>query len=519
MNLLSDLLLKNLAEIPDKTAFVHGRRLVSYRDLFLQVQRLASGLDALHGLPGNRVALLLPNCPEFAMTYFAAAASGNVAVPINPTLQPPEIACILNNSQASCLVTCADLLPGVQAIRDRVPGLRNVIVVGGQGSGDTLGWDEFLAGQSDSHTPLRPAAPSDVVVFLYTSGTTGTPKGAMCSHANLLSNVATEAELYGLNRDDVFSCVLPLFHNYSFVDTCLLPMWYGSTIVLGELSDTAALLEMIERHRITFLATMPSQLAEMVESRGRPVDTSSLRMVQTGGAPLASWVQHRFREIHGLPIIEGYGCSEASSTVTVMPMHGPYRPHSVGKPMPNQRIRIVDDHDRDLPAGQEGEILVKGPNVCRGYYGLPGESRQLLRGGWLHTGDLGKLDDEGFLYVTGRKKSMINVGGFKVYPAEVEEVLHQVDGIVEACVVASRHPHFGETCKAFVVARPGCCLDVAGIVRHCEQRLGSYKVPRLVEFRDHLPRTGTGKIAAGLLQAEEMDLAGAGRQLGSNSTA
>jgi long-chain acyl-CoA synthetase len=504
MDLLSDLLLKNLRDIPDKVAFIHNDRKVSYRELYVQVQRIASGLEALHGLPGNRVALLLPNCPEFVMTYFAAAASGNVAVPVNTLLQPAEIAYIVNNSQASCLVTCAAMLPRVEAIRDRLPALRHVIVIDGGATGDVLSWEAFLAGQPDSYAPPRPAVPGDVVVFLYTSGTTGFPKGAMCSHANLLSNVATEADLYGLGEGDVFSCVLPLFHNYAFVDTCLLPIWYGCTTVLGELSDTAALLEMIESHRVTFLATMPAQLGEMVEFQGRAFDTSSLRMVQTGGAPLPTHVQLRFQERYGLPIIEGYGCSEASSTVTVVPMNGPYKPLSVGKPMPNQRVRIVDEHGRDVADGQEGEILVKGPNVCRGYYGMPAASRDALRGGWLHTGDLGKFDDEGFLYITGRKKSMINVGGFKVYPAEVEEVLYQVDGVVEACVVASYDPKLGETCKAFVATRPGCRPDAARILRHCEQRLGSYKVPRKIEFRERLPRTGTGKIAAQQLQAEEL---------------
>jgi long-chain acyl-CoA synthetase len=504
MKLLTDLLLKNLREIPEKTACVLGECRVSYGELFVAVQRIANGLQTLHGLPGNRIALLLPNCPEFVMTYFAAAASGNVAVPINTILQPPEIAYILNNSQASCLVTCTALLPKVQAMRDRLPALRHVIVIDGPGSGDVLAWSDFLAEQPDTYTPLRPSVPADVIVFLYTSGTTGFPKGAMCSHGNLLSNVATEAELYGLDRDDVFSCVLPLFHNYSFVDTCLLPIWYGCTIVLGDLADTETLLGLIERHRITFLATMPSQLGELVEHYNGEVDTSSLRMVQTGGAPLPTLVQQRFQTLYGLPIIEGYGCSEASSTVTVMPMHGPYKPHSVGKPMPNQRLRIVDDNGRDVRDGQEGEILVKGPNVCRGYYGMAAESRHVLRGGWLHTGDLGKLDDEGFLYVTGRKKSMINVGGFKVYPAEVEEVLYQVEGVLEACVVASYHPRLGETCKAFVATRPGYVPDVQLIQQFCEQRLGSYKVPRLIEFRERLPRTGTGKIAVKQLQAEEL---------------
>jgi long-chain acyl-CoA synthetase len=293
------------------------------------------------------------------------------------------------------------------------------------------------------------------------------------------------------------------------VDTCLLPIWYGATIVIGDLDDTAALLALIEKHRITFLATMPAQLSEMVSLFfAREYDTRSLRMVQTGGAPLPTEVQRKFQARYGLPIIEGYGCSEASSTVTVMPMAGPYKPLSVGRVMPNQRIRIVDNQGNDVPTGQEGEILVQGPNVCQGYYGLPAESRHTLRGGWLHTGDLGKLDDEGFLYITGRLKSMINVGGFKVYPAEVEDVLYQVEGVVGACVVASYHPHFGETVKAFIESPEGRRPDPAQVIRHCEARLGNYKVPRQIEFRSTLPRTGTGKIAAKVLQAEELGLGG-----------
>jgi long-chain acyl-CoA synthetase len=506
MRILTDLLTKNLIEIPAKPALVHGERVISYAELALTVNRVAGALESLHGLPGNRIGILLRNCPEFLFAYFGAAASGNVAVPINYLLQPEEIAYILNNSQASCLVTSADMLPKIEAIRAQVPALRTVIVVGaGESTSDVLSWDHFLAEQPSSYTPPRPSLPTDVIVFLYTSGTTGFPKGAMCTHGNLLSNVATEAELYGLNRDDVFSCVLPMFHNYSLVDTCLLPIWYGSTIVIGDLEDTEAVLSLIEKHRITFLATMPSQLSELVALKfARTYDTSSLRMVQTGGAPLPTEVQRKFQAKYGLPIIEGYGCSEASSTVTVMPMQGPYKPLSVGKVMPNQQLRIVDEQGCEVAAGQEGEVLVKGPNVCQGYYGMPAESRTALRGGWLHTGDLGKLDEEGFLYITGRKKSMINVGGFKVYPAEVEDVLYQVAGVIEACVVASYHPRHGETVKAFIEAPEGQRPSEREMIRHCEAKLGGYKVPRLIEFRSSLPRTGTGKIAAKVLQAEEM---------------
>jgi long-chain acyl-CoA synthetase len=506
MHLLNDLLQRNLLECPQRPALVHGDRVVSYRDLAGTVNRVAGALDDHHRLPGNRIAILLRNCPEFLFTYLGAAASSNVAVPINYLLQPEEIAYILNNSQVSCLVTSAEMLPKIQALRDKVPAVRLVVCVDEVGSmPSVLSWDDFLAGQPADYVPHRAQSPAQVVAFLYTSGTTGFPKGAMVSHSNLLSNVATEADLYGLGRDDVFSCVLPMFHNYALVDTCLLPLWHGATISIGDLEDTEALLERIEKDRITFLATMPTQLSEMVSLKfSRAYVTSSLRMVQTGGAPLPTEVQRKFQARYGLPIIEGYGCSEASSTVTVIPMAGPYKPGSVGRPMPNQQVRIVDEYDHDVPAGQEGEVIIRGPNVCLGYYGLPEETRQALRGGWLHSGDLGKLDADGFLTVTGRKKSMINVGGFKVYPAEVEEVLHQVEGDVGACVVAAYHPELGRTVKAFVEAPEGQWPDEAAVLRHCKEKLGSYKVPRLIEFRNALPRTGTGKIAAKVLQAEEM---------------
>jgi long-chain acyl-CoA synthetase len=503
MRLITDLLQNALAHVPDKAALVHGDRVVTYRQLAAEVARVANALDERLGQPGNRIGILLRNGPEFLFAYFGAAASGNVAVPINYHLQPDEIAFLLANSGCSCLITSAEFLPRAQAAAAKAPTCGTVVCVGGT-EGPALSWERFLADRPDVYVAPVPPGPDSVVVFLYTSGTTGFPKAAMVTHANLLSNVTTEGELYGLGRDDVFACVLPMFHNYALLDTCLLPIYHGATIVIGEHEDTENLLRLIEQRRITFLATMPAQLTELaLRDFARRYDTSSLRMVQTGGAPLAPAVQERFLQRYGLPILEGYGASEASSTVTVMPIGGPVRVNSVGKPMPNQRVRLVDEAGLDVPAGAEGEVIVQGANVFAGYYGLPEETSRALRDGWLYTGDLGRFDADGYLFITGRKKAMINVGGLKVYPAEVEAVLHEVEGVAGACVVAAYHPQLGETVKAFIETSPGRQPDVARVMRHCEEKLGGYKVPRLIEVRSSLPRTGTGKIAAKVLQEEE----------------
>jgi long-chain acyl-CoA synthetase len=391
----------------------------------------------------------------------------------------------------------------VASIRERVPSLKTVVCVGGPAEG-AVAWEDFVAGRPASFAPGTPVAPESVVAFLSTSGSTGSPKLAMLTHANLLSNVLTEAGLYGLGGGDVFACVLPLFHNYALLDSCLLPLYLGATIVLGHHEDAEGLLGLIERHCVSFVALMPAQLSELaLRDFGRDHDTSSLRMVQTGGAPLAPAALERFRRRYGLEPLDGYGCSEASSTVTVMPADAPVRPGSVGRPMPNQEVRVVDEDGREVPAGAEGEVVVRGPNVFAGYLGLPEETARALRGGWLHTGDLGRFDADGYLWITGRKKALINVGGMKVCPAEVEAVLQQVEGVQAACVVPSYHPTLGEVVKAFLEVPEGRRVEAAAVLAHCAARLAGHKVPRLVELRPALPRTGSGKVAAAALAEEE----------------
>src|SRR5262245_52086776 len=246
MRLLNDILAKNVKANPGKAALRHGGRAVSYAELAAEAARVAGALEAMHGTTGNTVGLLLRNSPEFLFAYFGAAASGNVAVPINYHLQADEVAFVLKNSGCSVLFTSEEFLPKVRAAARQVPTLRAVVCAGGSAHPGVRSWESFVQGQPGVYAPPASARPEDVAVFLYTSGTTGFPKGAMCTHAGLLSNVVTEAELYGLGSEDVFACVLPLSHNYSLVDTCLLPLWYGATIILGDHTETEGLLQLIE---------------------------------------------------------------------------------------------------------------------------------------------------------------------------------------------------------------------------------------------------------------------------------
>lgn len=501
--ILHDIWNINLIRNPQKIALISGADQITYYEAFCRVNQYANLIEDFHALEGNRIGILLRNSPEFLYAYFAATATSNIAVPINDKLKGHEIEYILNNAQVSCLITAAEFLPLINEIRSRLPAVTRIITIDDHnGDSAIIRASDYLAKLPPYFTPRFYPTPQRVAVFIYTSGTTGFPKAAIITHDNLLSNVATVRQLYGLTQDDVFACVLPMWHNYSITDCCLLPLLLGSTIVIGQDLSTGQTLELIKKHGITFLATVPSQLNEMAYWE-QDFDTKSLRMVQTGGAALPPEIRAKFERKYGLPIIEGYGLSEASATVTVNPMEGPYKTGSVGKVLPNQQIRIVDDRKQDLPPDTTGEIIVKGPNIMRGYYNLPEASAATLTNGWLHTGDLGYLDRDGYLFITGRKKEMINVGGFNVYPREIENVLYMLDGIMDVCIIKTWDPTFGEAVKALIVKKPDSKIHEAAIIMHCRENLAEYKVPRQIEFRSSLPKTGSGKIIRDVLQKEE----------------
>ncbi len=357
----------------------------------------------------------------------------------------------------------------------------------------------------------RPSANGDAcAVIIYTSGTTGRPKGAMLSHKNLSSNVAQARAALFISDTDVFLTVLPLFHSFSGTVCMNIPLMTGCQTLLMESFSPARVLEAMERHRVTILAGVPAIYQGLLQHvPDREYNLASLRMTISGGAPLPSTTLAAVESRFGVPVLEGDGPTECSPATSVNPLHGVRKVGSVGIPLPGVEIAIFDDNDKLLPVNEIGEIVVRGDNVMLGYLNQPEATAEVMTGGWYHTGDLGKIDADGYVFIVDRKKDMIITAGLNVYPREVEDVLHLHSAVQDCAVIGLPDAMRGEEVAAVVVLKPGVNATERELAAHCRERLANYKVPRKVLFRDALPRGGTGKIVKRLLKKElEMEPAG-----------
>ena len=447
--------------------------------------RFAHALRRLGVGPGDRVLVLLPNCPEVLQAYAGILKTGAVIVPVVFLLGAAEVRHILADSEAKVVVTAPEFV-------DKLDGWAGpVVLVGGGERGPA--WADVIAAESDTFTTVE-RDDRDLAVLLYTSGTTGRPKGVALSHDNLASNARSAASLYELDRTRWSLMVLPLSHSYG-----LTVMNAGNILgtrgVLLRWFNPEGVLEAIQRHRVESMSAVPTMLLYLLHypDAGR-FDTSSMRVWGSGAAPLPLEIVEPFEKKFGGRIQEGYGLTEASPVVSAHRLSGVRKLGSVGQPIPGVEVAILDDADRALPAGDVGEVCVRGPNVMQGYYRLPEETARTLRNGWLHTGDMGRLDADGFLYIVERKKDLIIRGGFNIYPREVEEVLYAHPAIAEAAVVGMRDPTLGEDVLAFVVLKPGATADAAAVMAFCQERLARYKCPKQVRFLDALPKTPIGKV-------------------------
>jgi long-chain acyl-CoA synthetase len=470
-----------------KPAAFWGHEEYTFELLHAQARFLAVTLQRQFGVrAGDRVALWLKNCPEFISSLFGVFQAGAVVVPINNFLKPHEISFILSDADINVLVTdhsMAEQLPELLALR---PGLKfwPVEEFARHGNGD---------GTQASPTDPAPVSAEDLAVIIYTSGTTGRPKGAMLTHGNLLHNIESCRQVLRAVDHDRFVVLLPMFHSFMMTVGVLLPMLVGGSVLLiRSLHPAKAVLQEILSRQATILPAVPSffrTLAGAALPPGLP-----LRLCSSGGAPLPVEILREFNRTMPMPLIEGYGLSEASPVVSLNPITGPWKEGSIGLPIPDVEVSVQDEDGRLLPVGDTGEICVRGGNVMRGYWNRPEETAQALRQGWLLTGDIGHRDADGYYFITDRKKDMLIVNGINVYPREIEEVLYQIPGVKEAAVVGVQDPRRGEHPVAFVATKDGATLDEKTVLQFIRQRLADYKVPKKVNFMAALPRNATGKV-------------------------
>jgi len=488
---------------PEHPALIaHGGSL-SYRELQDRVERLASGLRSLGLGKGDKVGIFLPNCPEFVLTYFAVVRIGAVAVPCNILLKHEELRYIYQDAGVSAAVTSPALLPVALQAKESLPSLQHLIVTDPATSREAIPLSELIA-RHGPLTDLCPADPGDTAVILYTSGTTGRPKGAMLSHHNITWDAKACIEVLEVSENDNFLCVLPLFHSFAATVCMVLPFMTGGAVTLMDRFVPNQVLEAISQYGVTLFAGVPTMYAALLHFAGeRAGDFSRVRVCVSGGAPMPLEVMRRFEERFNTIIVEGDGPTECAPVVSVNPIQGVRKTGSVGLPLPGVEVKIFDDNDRELPTGEVGEIVVRGENVMQGYYNQPEATAEALRNGWLHTGDLGKLDEDGYLYIVDRKKDMIIVGGLNVYPREIEEVLYTHPKIAEAAVIGVWDKLRGEAVHAVIALKPGEEATEREIIQHCREHLANFKVPRSVEFRESLPKSSTGKILKRMLRKEK----------------
>lgn len=472
-----------------------GERALDNAGFAADVRRLAHRLGALGVAPGDTVAVMLPNCAEIVTTMFAAWYRGSALTPVNAVLTDDEARYQLQDSAAAVLV-------GDERARDLAVSVGIAwldaasIHTAADDTDDTEDTADTATGTADG--PVATAG--DFALIIYTSGTTGRPKGVLLDHANLDAMSASLVEHFALTPADTSLLVLPLFHANGLIAGTLAPLRAGGDVVVAPRFSPDTFWDLVETHRPTYFSAVPTIYAVLDARTERAVDTSSLRFLVCGAAPMPAELIVRFEERFGVPVVEGYGLSESSVASNINPLDGPRKPGTVGIALPGQEVAVVSPSGERLPPGARGEVVIRGANVMRGYLGRPEETAKVVRDGWLHTGDVGIIDEDGYLSIVDRIKDLIIRGGENIYPKEIEECLYAHPAVLEAAVVGRPDPVLGEVPVAYVAPRPGHVVAPEELHAHCAARLARYKVPEEIEVRTELPKNSVGKLVKGLLR-------------------
>jgi len=502
----------------------------TYEDLYRFSLKFANFLRSLGVEKGDRVALMLPNLPHYPIAYYGTLMNGGIVVQLNPLYTPRELEIILNDSGAKVLVTLDIFWKTVERVMERVPvkkfivgkvpdflpfikGLLYPLVANPKPQPVPFDGERFFRFSDfnkfyeDFEFPDIDVE-NDAAILQYTGGTTGMPKAAILTHFNLVANVYQSVSWMTTLEPgkEVTLCVLPFFHSYGMTIALNLSVKVGAKMVLMPKYHTEDALRLIHKHGVTLFPGVPQIYATIANHpKVSKYNLRSVKVCISGAAPLPLKVKEDFERITGGKLVEGYGLSEASPVTHCNPIYGLNKPGSIGLPFPDTDAKIVDVEtgEKEMPIGEPGELIIKGPQVMKGYWNRPDETAITIRNGWLYTGDIAYMDNDGYFYIIDRKKEMIIVGGFNVYPREVEEVLMKHPKVKDAIVVGINHPIKGEIVKSFVVLKEGMSATAEEIIEYCKQNLAPYKVPSEVEFRTELPRTVVGKALRRVLKEEE----------------
>jgi len=511
---LHEILAKTAKEHPDRAAIAYFEGKITYRELDSLSNQFAGALSALGVKKGDRVAIFLPNIPQFVIAYFGALKVGAVLTAISPLHKEREVEYQLTDSEAETIVALDSLYPIVEKVW-RKTKLKNVVVTSledyaskiaispsrvGQ-KPNVYSFQELLKEKGAKPPKVNINPKEDLAALQYTGGTTGTAKGAMLTHTNLASNaIAFAAWIKGATAEETFLTALPLFHIYGMTTSMNVPILLAAKMVLLPRFDPVAALENIQRHSVTVFCGVPTMYSVLLANpKLGKFDLTSIRVCISGASPLPPQVQKKFMEITGGFLAEGYGLTEASPVTHCNPVDKTMRTvrlGSIGLPLPDTDARIVDVETgtKTLGAGETGELAVKGPQVMKGYWRKPEETALVFREGWLLTGDIARMDQDGYFYITDRKKDLIKYKDYSVYPRELEDVLYEHPAVKLCAVVGKPSPVVGEVPKAFVVLKDGAQATEAEIMTFVKEKIAPYKAVREVEFRKELPLSGAGKV-------------------------
>lgn len=487
---------------------------ISYRQLYSFVLACTSALQHNHVQKGDRVAIMLPNCPQYVIAYYGILTAGAIVTQVNPMSVERELTHILNDSGAETIFVLDTLLPRVKAIKS-LTKLKKIIVISLQPTHMDFSPDrDFEAFLSEGNVDILPVSIDpvhDIAVLQYTGGTTGRSKGAMLTHQNLLANVIQSYEFF---KHDIkigkerYLTVIPLFHVFGMTSCMNLAIYTAAESIMLPRFELEEVLNTIKNEQPTIFPGVPTMYVAITNHpHAEDYGIDSIEVCNSGSAPMPVELLREFERKTGSKILEGYGLSEAAPTTHCNPMFAERKPGSVGIGVPSTDYKIVDlaTGTHEVPVGELGEVIIKGPQVMKGYWNMPEETSHTLRDGWLYTGDIGKIDQDGYLYIVDRKKDLIISSGYNIYPREIEEVLYEHPAVQEAVVIGIPDPYRGEDVKAILVLKAEKECSAEEIIQYCKQNMAAYKVPKNIEFRDQLPKTSVGKILRRALREEAIN--------------